>query len=385
MQSLGVVLGTLLSHLANFIDVLRGDVSIKEWAERGKQAALDLVKTLDNIWSIRKEKPITTLGDTEQGEGTSAVEAISKNLDEVVGEIEGVWEDHYEAFAGFLKEYSPKHVLEIGGAHGLIAKKYLSKAPEANWTIVEPNPSTDDVRVKIIKGWFNKDFSYKEKVDAVVHSHVLEHTYNPKEYLEAIGEFLKLGDMQIFSFPNMIEQLTRKYTNCLNFEHTAFITEYFADSLLKLTGFEIVGKKYFRDHSIFYAAKKVIAHQDLEIENKYEEYKKLFNNFISYHENMIRELNQKILNSDSPIYLFGAHIFSQYLIGFGLLEDKIVGVLDNGPAKQGMRLYGTKFIVESPQILKNKGPVNIILKAGIYNDEIKKDIIENINPEAVFW
>ena len=296
-----------------------------------------------------------------------------------------VWEDHYEAFAGFLKEYSPKHVLEIGGAHGLIAKKYLSKAPEANWTIVEPNPSTDDVRVKIIKGWFNKDFSYKEKVDAVVHSHVLEHTYNPKEYLEAIGEFLKLGDMQIFSFPNMIEQLTRKYTNCLNFEHTAFITEYFADSLLKLTGFEIVGKKYFRDHSIFYAAKKVIAHQDLEIENKYEEYKKLFNNFISYHENMIRELNQKILNSDSPIYLFGAHIFSQYLIGFGLLEDKIVGVLDNGPAKQGMRLYGTKFIVESPQILKNKGPVNIILKAGIYNDEIKKDIIENINPEAVFW
>lgn len=296
-----------------------------------------------------------------------------------------VWEDHYEAFAGFLKEYSPKHVLEIGGAHGLIAKKYLSKVPEANWTIVEPNPSTDDVRVKIIKGWFNKDFSYKERVDAVVHSHVLEHAYNPKEYLEAIGEFLKLGDMQIFSFPNMIEQLTRKYTNCLNFEHTAFITEYFADSLLKSTGFEIVGKKYFRDHSIFYAAKKVIAHQDLEIENKYEEYKKLFKNFISYHENMIGELNQKILNSDLPIYLFGAHIFSQYLIGFGLLEDKIVGVLDNGPAKQGMRLYGTKFIVESPQILKNKGPVNIILKAGIYNDEIKKDIIENINPEAVFW
>jgi len=105
MQSLGVVLGTLLSHLANFIDVLRGDVSIKEWAERGKQAALDLVKTLDNIWSIRKEKPITTLGDTEQGEGTSAVEAISKNLDEVVGEIEGVWEDHYEKLEELAIDY----------------------------------------------------------------------------------------------------------------------------------------------------------------------------------------------------------------------------------------------------------------------------------------
>lgn len=296
-----------------------------------------------------------------------------------------VWEEHYETFAEFLKEYSPKYVLEIGGAHGLIAKKYLATAPETAWTIIEPNPSVDVAGVKIIKGWFNKDFSYEGKVDTIVHSHVLEHTYDPKEYLRTIGEFLKPGDMQIFSFPNMIEQLTRKYTNCLNFEHTAFITEYFADSLLKLTGFEIVGKKYFKDHSIFYAAKKTNVRQDLKIENKYEEYKKLFNNFISYHEDMIRELNQKILSSDLSIYLFGAHIFSQYLIGFGLLKDKIVGILDNGPTKQGKRLYGTNLFVESPKTLKDKGPVNIILKAGIYNDEIKKDILENINSEAIFW
>ena len=53
--------------------------------------------------------------------------------------------------------------------------------------------------------------------------------------------------------------------------------------------------------------------------------------------------------------------------------------------KQGKRLYGTRFTIESPKILKNKGPVNVILKAGGYNAEIKKDIIENINPEVTFW
>jgi predicted SAM-dependent methyltransferase len=296
-----------------------------------------------------------------------------------------VWEEHYEAFTEFLKEYSPKYVLEIGGAHGLIAKGYLSKVSEADWTIIEPNPSVKDSRIKVIKGWFNKEFSYKGKVDTIVHSHVLEHTYDPKEFLESIGEFLKPGDMQIFSFPNMIEQLTRKYTNCLNFEHTAFISEYFADTLLKSTGFEIVGKRYFKDHSIFYAAKKITTSQDLKIENKYEEYKKLFENFTKYHRNMVDELNVNISNTKLPTYLFGAHIFSQYLFGFGMQKEGIIGVLDNGPAKQGKRLYGTSFTVESPKILKDKGPVNIILKAGVYNEEIKRDILENINSEAIFW
>ncbi|HDX3697353.1 TPA: SAM-dependent methyltransferase, partial [Campylobacter jejuni] len=43
------------------------------------------------------------------------------------------------------------------------------------------------------------------------------------------------------------------------------------------------------------------------------------------------------------------------------------------------RLYGTKFIVRSPKILINDSNALVILNAGIYNDEIEKDIIENIN------
>ena len=86
-----------------------------------------------------------------------------------------------------------------------------------------------------------------------------------------------------------------------------------------------------------------------------------------------------------PIYLFGAHIFSEYLFAFGLKTEKIVSLIDNSPTKQGKRLYGSHLFVESPKILRDKGPVNIILKAGIYNEEIKKDILENINPEVVFW
>ena len=53
--------------------------------------------------------------------------------------------------------------------------------------------------------------------------------------------------------------------------------------------------------------------------------------------------------------------------------------------KQDNRLYGTNFLVKSPQILKDVENSAVILKAGIYNDEIKSDIMNNINGNVKFW
>jgi len=58
--------------------------------------------------------------------------------------------------------------------------------------------------------------------------------------------------------------------------------------------------------------------------------------------------------------------------------------LDNSPIKIGKRLYGTNLKVNSPKILSKSSNPMVILKAGVYNDEIKKDIIENINPNTSF-
>ncbi|EAI8996149.1 SAM-dependent methyltransferase, partial [Campylobacter jejuni] len=71
--------------------------------------------------------------------------------------------------------------------------------------------------------------------------------------------------------------------------------------------------------------------------------------------------------------------FGQYLIFQGLNTEKIINILDNNPSKQEKRLYGTKFIVKSPKILKDQDDSLVILNAGVYNDEIEKDILENIN------
>lgn len=77
-------------------------------------------------------------------------------------------------------------------------------------------------------------------------------------------------------------------------------------------------------------------------------------------------------------------MFAQYLIEFGLDTSSIVCLLDNDINKQGKRLYGTNLMVKSPKVLSDiKNPI-VIFKAVVYNDQIKRDILENINKDAKF-
>jgi len=180
--------------------------------------------------------------------------------------------------------------------------------------------------------------------------------------------------------------LERKYTNCINFEHTIFLTDPYIEFLLAKYGFRLKGKEYFmEDHSIFYAAVRDPSIKPIVLPHGlYEKNKQLYLNYVKYHEELIKELNGKIKESTQPVYLFGAHVFAQYLIAFGLDTSRIISILDNDINKQGKRLYGTRLTVESPNAIKNIGNVKVILKAGVYNQEIKAQIWETINKETEF-
>jgi len=306
------------------------------------------------------------------------------------GCVGDLWMKHHGAFANFISKYNPDSVLEIGGAHGILSKYYHSEKPETRWTIVEPNPTPDNtVKARFIKGFFDDQFELDEPVDAVVHSHVFEHVYDPQSFVQHISGFLPEGKHLIFSLPNMEVMLKRKYTNCINFEHTVFLTEPYIEYLLHQHGFRILEREYFLDdHSIFYACVRDKSVPPTELPSGlYEKNKKIYLDYVTYHEELIHDLNAKIraLENNQKIYLFGAHVFAQYLIGFGLDTSRIECLLDNDPNKQGKRLYGTNLQVASPKILADVENPVIILKAGVYNDEIKKDIVENINKKTLFF
>lgn len=183
----------------------------------------------------------------------------------------------------------------------------------------------------------------------------------------------------VFSLPNMQKWLENKWTNCLNFEHTIFINENVIEFLLNNNNFSIIDKKYFSNHSIFIRAEinNNLIKNKLNID--YNDNKYLFLDMQNHYSNLVEKLNNIIRKTNKEIYLFGAHLFSQYLLYNGLDNKKIKNILDNNLNKQGKRLYGTNLIVQSPKILQNNTNSIVILCAGAYNEEIQRDIQENIN------
>jgi hypothetical protein len=287
------------------------------------------------------------------------------------------WAKHHKALADFLGNLNPISVLEIGGAHGILATNYqlIKKIP---WTILEPNPTPiHECEALIIKGFFDENFKCTDEVDTVVHSHVFEHIYNPDLFVKHLSDFLTTGKKLIFSVPNMRVMLERKYTNCLNFEHTIYLSEEYIDYLLVKHGFVICDKKYFLDdHSIFYSAirtHKIIPAQ-LSV-NLYDINKKKYLDYVEYHVKLVKNINQQLnTETKSRVFLFGAHVQAQYLIGFGLDLSKVDAILDNDVQKSGKRLYGTDKKVASPSILHGLEAPVVIIRAGTFTDEIVAQI-----------
>ena len=305
------------------------------------------------------------------------------------GCVGNLWTQHHRAFANFIYQFGFEAVLEIGGLHGILSKFYHKLDKTVDWTIIEPNPiPVEGVTAHFIKGYFDDRFNLDKSVDAVLHSHVFEHIYDPHIFLSHINHFLQDGKHLLFSLPNLEEMLRRKYNNVLNFEHTIFLTEPYIEYLLHKYHFRIIKREYFmEDHSIFYACVRDSSIKSTNIpEGLFDHNKKLYLEYVNYHLKLIEDLNARIkrLKKKQKLYLFGAHIFSQYLIGFGLDVNRLECLLDNDKKKQGKRLYGTNFKVVSPRILEKENNPVIILKAGVYNEEIKQDIIRNINSEVTF-
>ncbi len=302
------------------------------------------------------------------------------------GVVGRLWDMHHKAFANYINRSAPSSVLEIGGGHGILSKEYKSYN-DIPWTIVEPNPSpVVGCDARYIKAYFDGNIKVERSFDAVVHSHVIEHVYQTDQFMANLSEIMTEGKSLVFSLPNMQRMLEKKYTNCINFEHTVFLTEPYIDYLLKKHGFRLIDKTYFlEDHSIFYTAIRDSKVTPIQLPPMlFETNRRIYQEYVDYHRALIDDLNQKIRKTNGPVYLFGAHIFSQYLIANGLAIESIQFVLDNDLAKQGSRLYGTSLSVCSPKVLRHIECPSVILKAGAYNNEIREDILSNINDTTRF-
>jgi SAM-dependent methyltransferase len=301
--------------------------------------------------------------------------------------IGGTWHAHHEAFARFLRAAEPRAVLEFGGADGYLATTVAETVPGLDWTIIDPNPTVEErPGLRVRRGLVEPGLALPDDVDVIVHSHFIEHVYEPRLLLASIVEGARPGTRMIFSAPSMLDQLRQGYANALNFEHTVFLRHEYVAYLLEATGFELLRTERFRDHSIFFDA-VVRGAPDVapEIPDVAAENRKLLTAFVDSMAADARDLAARAQAWPGPVYLFGAHVFAQFLLNAGLPEAGLAGVLDNNPAKHGRRLYGTGLLVDPPSVLAGGRDIAVILRAAHYNEEIRRQIHTEINGDVEFW
>lgn len=301
---------------------------------------------------------------------------------EVVGDI---WKNHHREFAKFISQSNPSKVLEIGGAHGYLAQLIVDQYTSLEYTIVEPDSNLISGKIRLLTGYIEENLDQLKDKDTIVHSHVLEHIYEPIEFFFKVGKSMDLGAILIFSIPNMPELIRLGGMNALNFEHTYLLVVEQIESVAEIFGFETLEVTEYLSHSLFFRLRKNRQVDDYDqsqisslIPNVLK-YSMKFMDSISQTRKFVDETNNKLSSADGEIYIFGAHVFSQALFSLGLQHSKIHGVIDNAKSKQGSRLYGTDLKVFSPEAaLANKENPIVIVRASHYQNEIIHQL-ERIN------
>ena len=156
-------------------------------------------------------------------------------MDQHMDATGATWARYNIALSEFIIKNFEGDILEIGGGSGKLANLILANSENVNkYIVVEPNPMFEEnEKLKVVKTFFNQNLVLDEKtVRTVVLSQVLEHVYDPRDFLNQIFNFLPLGGKFIFGYPNLEFLFSNKFTNAINFEHTFLMTEYFVDYLL---------------------------------------------------------------------------------------------------------------------------------------------------------
>jgi hypothetical protein len=290
---------------------------------------------------------------------------------------------HHKEFSEFIQLDQNDEVCEIGSAHDFLAGLLMDRIPSLNYLSIEPDPTNPDSRIEHIKGYAEDHLDQIANKRVIIHSHVLEHVYHPREFMKTLSQGMSIDSVMYVSFPNIQELLHQKGTNALNFEHTYFLTPEVFQTIANASQLVVTRQKEFEKHSYFMELRR----KSNDIEQRIPSDRQstvLFDQLWDELEEFVRGTLVRLEAKQIPTYLFGSHVFSQALYAKGLNQVPLSGVLDNASNKQGSRLYGTPLATYSPEVIRDMANVRVILRASHYQDEIREQLLAlNDNVEII--
>jgi 2-polyprenyl-3-methyl-5-hydroxy-6-metoxy-1,4-benzoquinol methylase len=283
------------------------------------------------------------------------------------------WKQHHELFSEFIITHTDqRNIVEVGGASGYLAELLTTKSNTFTITIIDlakkPELKADIQYIEANCEDF--DFNNVAPSTPIILSHVFEHLYRPRQFLENLKK-AKIETI-FLSIPNMELCLAKKFLSFLHVEHTYYCSTEHIIAMMAGAGFRCVLQENFKEHSIFF---KFQRSQSVTIPS-FPRPDMLLKEFQDYYSE--REALYKSVHLEGPTYIVPAGHYGQ-LIYFLLYDqkDKILGFLDNDVSKVGKRMYGTDKYVYSMSTLhaQKNTQICILLNAGPYVEEIKTQML----------
>jgi len=176
-----------------------------------------------------------------------------------VNSVGKTWLIHHESFASFINKHAQGDVIEVGGAHLHLAKNLEKNDNIKSITVYDTNLSCygnkESKKIKLREEFFNRKNVLK-KPDAVIHSHVIEHLYDPFKELKDMSDLLDDGSFMFISSPVIDEMMKDGFTNAMNFEHSYGVTKNLLYKMLNHCGLRVVEQNDFSKYCVFICAIK---------------------------------------------------------------------------------------------------------------------------------
>jgi hypothetical protein len=196
-------------------------------------------------------------------------------------------------------------------------------------------------------------------------SHVFEHLYNPRTFVENIS---KHAHKIILSIPSMNYLLSIRSPSIVFNEHTYFVDRVNIEWLFSNYQYKLVKFEPYKSHSLFMVFEKAHESVDIKLENR----RYISATMLEIFNDMARRFSS-VPMVDRAFIAPAGHMGQMFFSHASPRSP--IGFLDNDRAKQGRRVYGTPYTAFPFDVLKDiENPV-VYLYGGVYTNEIASQIL----------
>lgn len=298
---------------------------------------------------------------------------------------------HFQSYAkslatNLIKRYDlhNKDIIEIGCGKGdfltLICE--LGNNRGIGFDINSGPEESDKLSAKgimFVQDFYSNRYAHY-KADLICCRHVLEHIYNPIEFLiqlrQTIGNRPNIA--VFFEVPNVLFILRDLSIWDIIYEHCSYYSIYSLERLFTECGFKVCDL-YETYEGQFLCVETLPIDRPAEFEQERKDgLKDITRQVATFQEKYCSKISdykkklERYVDEGLRVVIWGAGSKGVTFLNTLVLNNQIEYIVDMNPNKQGMYIPGTGQQIVSPEFLQKYKPDVVIIMNSIYENEIKQ-------------